>query len=168
MIHHPYWLTYPYFKSTDKWVDLGTSSMDGGTPVYCSDLNCGNVKSEIDYVTLFKTISYFIGLPQELIILKIKKTRAMILKLLSHALQCVLKIITYVLPSSLLNIVILSNLTVFNFNYVYIVMSNHYKTIKPFSFWLKWRIIQLTFIRILESMHNRLMHVVLYCVAFLN
>ncbi len=28
LTHYPYWFTYPYFKSTDKWVDLGISNWD--------------------------------------------------------------------------------------------------------------------------------------------
>jgi hypothetical protein len=34
LTHYPYWFTYPYFFSTDKWVDLGIGSTDSGTPVY--------------------------------------------------------------------------------------------------------------------------------------
>jgi len=26
LTHYPYWFTYPYFKSMDKWVDLGVGS----------------------------------------------------------------------------------------------------------------------------------------------
>jgi len=34
MSQHPYWFTYPYFKSTDKRVNLGIGGTDSGTPVF--------------------------------------------------------------------------------------------------------------------------------------
>ncbi len=34
LTHYPYWFTYPYFKSTDKLVDIVIDSADGCPSVY--------------------------------------------------------------------------------------------------------------------------------------